>query len=210
MSLCQKSLSLRQQLLVRPHPEGSRRRAGAPGADQRLIEVCPSGKGQDAGGGKTEKTLADFAAEYAKSSRSTCKGCMEKIEKVGGASWALLGEVQGQRGGVRCWLGASGEVCCEDLAGMEHMGLLPFLRGLPCTGGSKGRAGGRAGGVLAPALLCLLQACRTCSVSAHHQCPGGLAGTQLAGAVPFKTWCRGSRWRTVLGGRTRPTPPRSP
>ncbi|XP_045309209.1 poly [ADP-ribose] polymerase 1 isoform X1 [Leopardus geoffroyi] len=40
-----------------------------------------TGKGQDAGGGKAEKTLADFAAEYAKSSRSTCKGCMEKIEK---------------------------------------------------------------------------------------------------------------------------------
>lgn len=42
----------------------------------------PSGKGQDGGGGKTDKTLADFAAEYAKSNRSTCKGCMEKIEKV--------------------------------------------------------------------------------------------------------------------------------
>uniref|UniRef100_A0ABI7WKW3 Poly [ADP-ribose] polymerase n=2 Tax=Felis catus TaxID=9685 RepID=A0ABI7WKW3_FELCA len=40
-----------------------------------------TGRGQDAGGGKAEKTLADFAAEYAKSSRSTCKGCMEKIEK---------------------------------------------------------------------------------------------------------------------------------
>ncbi|XP_012586323.1 PREDICTED: poly [ADP-ribose] polymerase 1 [Condylura cristata] len=39
------------------------------------------GKGQDGGGGKTEKTLGDFAAEYAKSNRSTCKGCMEKIEK---------------------------------------------------------------------------------------------------------------------------------
>lgn len=42
----------------------------------------PSGKGQDGGGGKTDKTLADFAAEYAKSNRSTCKGCLEKIEKV--------------------------------------------------------------------------------------------------------------------------------
>uniref|UniRef100_A0A452UI27 Poly [ADP-ribose] polymerase n=1 Tax=Ursus maritimus TaxID=29073 RepID=A0A452UI27_URSMA len=40
-----------------------------------------TGKGQDGGGGKTDKTLADFAAEYAKSNRSTCKGCMEKIEK---------------------------------------------------------------------------------------------------------------------------------
>lgn len=41
-----------------------------------------SGKGQDGTGSKTEKTLGDFAAEYAKSNRSTCKGCMEKIEKV--------------------------------------------------------------------------------------------------------------------------------
>lgn len=41
-----------------------------------------SGKGQDGVGSKTEKTLGDFAAEYAKSNRSTCKGCMEKIEKV--------------------------------------------------------------------------------------------------------------------------------
>uniref|UniRef100_A0A8C0JP24 Poly [ADP-ribose] polymerase n=1 Tax=Canis lupus dingo TaxID=286419 RepID=A0A8C0JP24_CANLU len=37
--------------------------------------------GGDGGGGKTDKTLADFAAEYAKSNRSTCKGCLEKIEK---------------------------------------------------------------------------------------------------------------------------------
>ena len=41
-----------------------------------------SGKGQDGSGGKAEKTLGDFTAEYAKSNRSTCKGCMEKIEKV--------------------------------------------------------------------------------------------------------------------------------
>lgn len=42
-----------------------------------------SGKGTNGAGGKAEKTLGDFAAEYAKSNRSTCKGCMEKIEKVG-------------------------------------------------------------------------------------------------------------------------------
>ncbi|XP_063095480.1 poly [ADP-ribose] polymerase 1 isoform X2 [Cavia porcellus] len=40
-----------------------------------------TGKGQDGIGSKAEKTLGDFAAEYAKSNRSTCKGCMEKIEK---------------------------------------------------------------------------------------------------------------------------------
>ncbi|KAB1258519.1 Poly [ADP-ribose] polymerase 1 [Camelus dromedarius] len=40
-----------------------------------------TGKGQDGASSKAEKTLGDFAAEYAKSNRSTCKGCMEKIEK---------------------------------------------------------------------------------------------------------------------------------
>lgn len=39
------------------------------------------GGGQE-GGGKPEKSLNDFAAEYAKSNRSTCKGCEQKIEKV--------------------------------------------------------------------------------------------------------------------------------
>ncbi|ETE69570.1 Poly [ADP-ribose] polymerase 1 [Ophiophagus hannah] len=38
------------------------------------------GGGQE-GGGKREKSLNDFAAEYAKSNRSTCKGCEQKIEK---------------------------------------------------------------------------------------------------------------------------------
>lgn len=40
-----------------------------------------TGKGQDGSGGKAEKTLGDFLAEYAKSNRSMCKGCLEKIEK---------------------------------------------------------------------------------------------------------------------------------
>ncbi|XP_020642204.3 poly [ADP-ribose] polymerase 1 [Pogona vitticeps] len=41
-----------------------------------------TGKGGDQeGGGKNEKSLNDFAAEYAKSNRSTCKGCEQKIEK---------------------------------------------------------------------------------------------------------------------------------
>ncbi|KGL85418.1 Poly [ADP-ribose] polymerase 1, partial [Tinamus guttatus] len=39
------------------------------------------GKGDQEGGGKAEKSLNDFAAEYAKSNRSTCKGCEQKIEK---------------------------------------------------------------------------------------------------------------------------------
>ncbi|XP_034018181.1 poly [ADP-ribose] polymerase 1 isoform X2 [Thalassophryne amazonica] len=39
-----------------------------------------AGKGQK-GGAKGEKTLNEFAVEYAKSNRSTCKGCAQKIEK---------------------------------------------------------------------------------------------------------------------------------
>lgn len=57
----------------------------------------PSGKGQDGGGGKTDKTLADFAAEYAKSNRSTCKGCLEKIEKVSPGEGAAPGAAQVSR-----------------------------------------------------------------------------------------------------------------
>lgn len=41
-----------------------------------------TGKGDSKGGAKGEKTLNDFAVEYAKSNRSTCKGCEQKIEKV--------------------------------------------------------------------------------------------------------------------------------
>uniref|UniRef100_A0A671XEB0 Poly [ADP-ribose] polymerase n=1 Tax=Sparus aurata TaxID=8175 RepID=A0A671XEB0_SPAAU len=37
--------------------------------------------GEQKGGAKGEKTLNDFAVEYAKSNRSTCKGCEQKIEK---------------------------------------------------------------------------------------------------------------------------------
>uniref|UniRef100_A0A4W6D949 Poly [ADP-ribose] polymerase n=1 Tax=Lates calcarifer TaxID=8187 RepID=A0A4W6D949_LATCA len=39
------------------------------------------GKGDQKSGAKGEKTLNDFAVEYAKSNRSTCKGCDQKIEK---------------------------------------------------------------------------------------------------------------------------------
>ncbi|XP_060772355.1 poly [ADP-ribose] polymerase 1 [Neoarius graeffei] len=39
------------------------------------------GKAGRKGAGKGEKTLNDFAVEYAKSNRSTCKGCEQKIEK---------------------------------------------------------------------------------------------------------------------------------
>uniref|UniRef100_A0AAV2K949 PARP-type domain-containing protein n=1 Tax=Knipowitschia caucasica TaxID=637954 RepID=A0AAV2K949_KNICA len=39
------------------------------------------GKGDTKSAAKGEKTLNDFAVEYAKSNRSTCKGCEQKIEK---------------------------------------------------------------------------------------------------------------------------------
>lgn len=39
------------------------------------------GKGDHKGGSKGGKMLNDFAVEYAKSNRSTCKGCEQKIEK---------------------------------------------------------------------------------------------------------------------------------
>ncbi|XP_066550886.1 poly [ADP-ribose] polymerase 1 [Amia ocellicauda] len=39
------------------------------------------GKSDSKGAAKGEKTLNDFAVEYAKSNRSTCKGCDQKIEK---------------------------------------------------------------------------------------------------------------------------------
>ncbi|XP_043962517.1 poly [ADP-ribose] polymerase 1 [Gambusia affinis] len=39
------------------------------------------GKGSQKSAAKGEKTLNDFAVEYAKSNRSTCKGCEQKIEK---------------------------------------------------------------------------------------------------------------------------------
>uniref|UniRef100_A0A674ATG4 Poly [ADP-ribose] polymerase n=1 Tax=Salmo trutta TaxID=8032 RepID=A0A674ATG4_SALTR len=50
---------------------------------KKAIETggAAGGKGDVKGGAKGEKTLNDFAVEYAKSNRSTCKGCEQKIEK---------------------------------------------------------------------------------------------------------------------------------
>uniref|UniRef100_A0A8B9LEZ0 Poly [ADP-ribose] polymerase n=1 Tax=Astyanax mexicanus TaxID=7994 RepID=A0A8B9LEZ0_ASTMX len=42
---------------------------------------APGAKSDQKGAAKGEKTLNDFAVEYAKSNRSTCKGCDQKIEK---------------------------------------------------------------------------------------------------------------------------------
>ncbi|XP_039604229.1 poly [ADP-ribose] polymerase 1 [Polypterus senegalus] len=44
-------------------------------------EATATGIGGKKGDGRSEKTLNDFAVEYAKSNRSTCKGCEQKIEK---------------------------------------------------------------------------------------------------------------------------------
>lgn len=41
-----------------------------------------TGKADRKGADKGQKSLNDFAVEYAKSNRSTCKGCDQKIEKV--------------------------------------------------------------------------------------------------------------------------------
>ncbi|XP_054618362.1 poly [ADP-ribose] polymerase 1 [Dunckerocampus dactyliophorus] len=43
--------------------------------------AATGGKGEEKGRAKEEKTLNGFAVEYAKSNRSTCKGCGLKIEK---------------------------------------------------------------------------------------------------------------------------------
>ncbi|XP_051501168.1 poly [ADP-ribose] polymerase 1 [Myxocyprinus asiaticus] len=50
---------------------------------KKAIETggATGGKGEQKGAAKGEKTLNDFAVEYAKSNRSTCKGCDQKIEK---------------------------------------------------------------------------------------------------------------------------------
>ncbi|XP_018423552.1 PREDICTED: poly [ADP-ribose] polymerase 1 [Nanorana parkeri] len=48
---------------------------------KKAIETGGASAGGDAKGGKADMTLNDFAAEYAKSNRSTCKGCEQKIEK---------------------------------------------------------------------------------------------------------------------------------
>ncbi|XP_069464784.1 poly [ADP-ribose] polymerase 1 [Ambystoma mexicanum] len=51
---------------------------------KKAIATGGGGAGGDAdgkGGGKGAKSLHDFLAEYAKSNRSTCKGCDQKIEK---------------------------------------------------------------------------------------------------------------------------------
>uniref|UniRef100_A0A674AVF7 Poly [ADP-ribose] polymerase n=1 Tax=Salmo trutta TaxID=8032 RepID=A0A674AVF7_SALTR len=48
---------------------------------KKAIETGGAAGGDVKGGAKGEKTLNDFAVEYAKSNRSTCKGCEQKIEK---------------------------------------------------------------------------------------------------------------------------------
>ncbi|XP_004641229.1 poly [ADP-ribose] polymerase 1 [Octodon degus] len=51
--------------------------------DQQKVKTAGgvTGKGRDGISSKVEKTLGEFAAEYAKSNRSTCRWCCQKIEK---------------------------------------------------------------------------------------------------------------------------------
>ncbi|XP_036398928.1 poly [ADP-ribose] polymerase 1-like [Megalops cyprinoides] len=48
---------------------------------EKLRKAIEDGGTAGGGGAKGEKTLSDFAVEYAKSNRSACKGCEQKIEK---------------------------------------------------------------------------------------------------------------------------------
>uniref|UniRef100_A0A673I6H7 Poly [ADP-ribose] polymerase n=1 Tax=Sinocyclocheilus rhinocerous TaxID=307959 RepID=A0A673I6H7_9TELE len=48
---------------------------------KKAIESGGATGGEQKGAAKGEKTLNDFAVEYAKANRSTCKGCDQKIEK---------------------------------------------------------------------------------------------------------------------------------
>uniref|UniRef100_A0A672QQG8 Poly [ADP-ribose] polymerase n=1 Tax=Sinocyclocheilus grahami TaxID=75366 RepID=A0A672QQG8_SINGR len=48
---------------------------------KKAIESGDATGGEQKGAAKGEKILNDFAVEYAKSNRSTCKGCDQKIEK---------------------------------------------------------------------------------------------------------------------------------
>lgn len=142
MSRCQKSRSVRQPPLEADVGEGGRssrlkpevaRGRGPSEADGSVAVFHPSGKGQDAGGGKAEKTLADFAAEYAKSSRSTCKGCLEKIEKVGagaGAARVVASAWRGARGSFeRAWVSAQARPWRSDVPRRPHgRGLVSLAR----------------------------------------------------------------------------------
>lgn len=74
--------------------------------------------------GKRKTTRSDLMVEYAKSNRSTCKGCNSQISKVGwGVQWGGLGielGVQGWAGyGVRCAVS-----CIHHTLAHSHIGML--------------------------------------------------------------------------------------
>ena len=184
-------------------PEVARGR-GPPEADGNVAVFHPPGRGQDAGGGKAEKTLADFVAEYAKSSRSTCKGCMEKIEKVGagaGAARVLASAWRGSRGSFeKAWVWAQARPWRSDVPRRPHgRGLVSLARTATWHSGSwvycQSRGpflgtdtvrGGRNCWEALQGPLCssLLRAGRTFSASAGPPVPGWVGRETAGGSWP--------------------------
>ncbi|XP_020837799.1 poly [ADP-ribose] polymerase 1 isoform X1 [Phascolarctos cinereus] len=77
--------------------------------------------GSQDGGGKGEKTLINFAVEYAKSNRSACKGCQQKIEKGQvRLSKKMIDPEKPQLGMIDRWYHPNCFVKCRD-----ELGFLP-------------------------------------------------------------------------------------
>ncbi|XP_074078925.1 poly [ADP-ribose] polymerase 1 isoform X2 [Macrotis lagotis] len=77
--------------------------------------------GSQDGGGKGEKTLINFAVEYAKSNRSACKGCQQKIEKGQvRLSKKMIDPEKPQLGMIDRWYHPACFVKCR-----EELGFLP-------------------------------------------------------------------------------------
>ncbi|KAE8600352.1 hypothetical protein XENTR_v10013202 [Xenopus tropicalis] len=90
---------------------------------KKAIETggASAGAGGDAKGGKGEMTLNDFAVEYAKSNRSTCKGCEKKIEKGQiRISKKMVDVERPQLGMIDRWYHSDCFVSCR-----EELGFLP-------------------------------------------------------------------------------------
>lgn len=74
-----------------------------------------AGKGGQKGAAKGEKTRNDFAVEYAKSNRSTCKGCNEKIDKDHiRVSKKVVDEEKPQLGLIDRWYHTGCFVSCRE------------------------------------------------------------------------------------------------
>lgn len=60
-----------------------------------IVLIVLAGKSDKKGAAKGVKSLNDFAVEYAKSNRSTCKGCEQKIEKVTRVTFFTFSSTEG-------------------------------------------------------------------------------------------------------------------